>query len=202
MRERTVPTVEDIELVGGRLCLDFANTANWLDGAPIDERLNTYSDLVGWGRRQGLIDRTTEARLNEQARCDAAASEEALVSAVRLRDANWRIFSRTGDATDIAQLNAALALPGPRLSERSAGAVWVPPVGDLGAWLLHPVAASAAELLTSPVRPRVKSCPGDRCGWVFLDGSPSGRRRWCSMATCGNRRKARAHYSRRRAGER
>jgi predicted RNA-binding Zn ribbon-like protein len=31
---------------------------------------------------------------------------------------------------------------------------------------------------------------------MFLDVSKSGRRRWCDMATCGNRAKASAHHAR------
>ncbi|TAL94280.1 MAG: hypothetical protein EPN73_18145 [Paraburkholderia sp.] len=32
------------------------------------------------------------------------------------------------------------------------------------------------------------------CSWLFLDLSRSRSRRWCSMATCGNRAKAQRHY--------
>jgi hypothetical protein len=39
-------------------------------------------------------------------------------------------------------------------------------------------------------------CPGDDCGWVFLDHR--GRRRWCSMQSCGNRAKVSAFAQRRR----
>ena len=46
---------------------------------------------------------------------------------------------------------------------------------------------------------RVRRCPGPSCGWLFLD--TSGRRRWCSMSTCGSRVKMRRLYERRRAGE-
>jgi predicted RNA-binding Zn ribbon-like protein len=46
----------------------------------------------------------------------------------------------------------------------------------------------------------IEQCEGDVCGWLFLDRSPAGRRRWCSMRDCGNRAKARRHYyTRRRA---
>jgi predicted RNA-binding Zn ribbon-like protein len=48
--------------------------------------------------------------------------------------------------------------------------------------------------LTGPSREHVHTCPS--CGWLFLD--PRGRRRWCSMATCGNRAKVRAHAARAR----
>jgi predicted RNA-binding Zn ribbon-like protein len=60
------------------------------------------------------------------------------------------------------------------------------------------VAVDAVTLLGDPQRlSRVRLCPGRNCGWLFLDAS--GRRRWCSMATCGSREKMRRMYARRRA---
>jgi predicted RNA-binding Zn ribbon-like protein len=56
------------------------------------------------------------------------------------------------------------------------------------------VAWAAADLLTSTGT--VAACPGTGCGWLFAD--PRGRRRWCSMALCGNRAKARRHAGRAR----
>jgi predicted RNA-binding Zn ribbon-like protein len=46
---------------------------------------------------------------------------------------------------------------------------------------------------------RLKVCPGRHCGWAFYDHSRNQSGRWCSMAVCGGRAKARAHYRRRRA---
>jgi predicted RNA-binding Zn ribbon-like protein len=61
------------------------------------------------------------------------------------------------------------------------------------------VADAAATLLAEPGRASaVHACPGRGCGWLFLD--PRGRRRWCSMAVCGNRAKARKHAARRDSG--
>jgi predicted RNA-binding Zn ribbon-like protein len=60
------------------------------------------------------------------------------------------------------------------------------------------VAADAVALLADPARiARLHRCPGRDCGWIFLD--ISGRRRWCSMATCGSREKMRRMYERKRA---
>jgi predicted RNA-binding Zn ribbon-like protein len=60
------------------------------------------------------------------------------------------------------------------------------------------VAVDAIALLGDPARlSRVRACPGRNCGWLFLD--TSGRRRWCSMETCGSREKMRRMYERRRA---
>ena len=40
---------------------------------------------------------------------------------------------------------------------------------------------------------RVRRCADPRCGRVFQDETKNGRRRWCDMATCGNRAKAARH---------
>ncbi|WP_312367081.1 CGNR zinc finger domain-containing protein [Ensifer sp.] len=40
-------------------------------------------------------------------------------------------------------------------------------------------------------RGRLHACP--RCGWLFVDTSRGGKRRWCSMQTCGNREKTSRH---------
>jgi predicted RNA-binding Zn ribbon-like protein len=45
---------------------------------------------------------------------------------------------------------------------------------------------------------RLKVCPAEDCGWAFYDHSRNQSGRWCSMAVCGGRAKARAHYRRRR----
>jgi len=66
--------------------------------------------------------------------------------------------------------------------------------------MLWPIVRSAVDLLTSREARRVKVCPGlDDCGWLFLDTSKSGRRRWCSMDSCGSRSKMRRYYARTRA---
>ncbi len=43
---------------------------------------------------------------------------------------------------------------------------------------------------------RIRICANDTCRWIFYDESRAGRRRWCDMATCGNRAKARRHRAR------
>jgi predicted RNA-binding Zn ribbon-like protein len=63
--------------------------------------------------------------------------------------------------------------------------------------MLSPVAWSVAELLMSEDLHRVRECAGPDCGWLFMDTSKNGSRRWCSMETCGNRAKARRHRERR-----
>lgn len=45
---------------------------------------------------------------------------------------------------------------------------------------------------------RLRSCANDECRLFLIDRSKSNHARWCSMAVCGNRLKARRHYERAR----
>ena len=54
-------------------------------------------------------------------------------------------------------------------------------------------AESVAESLIHGELVRVRRCGDPRCPRVFFDSTRNGRRRWCDMATCGNRAKAARH---------
>jgi predicted RNA-binding Zn ribbon-like protein len=45
---------------------------------------------------------------------------------------------------------------------------------------------------------RLRPCANDECRLFLIDRSKAGTARWCSMAVCGNRMKARRHYQRAR----
>jgi predicted RNA-binding Zn ribbon-like protein len=45
---------------------------------------------------------------------------------------------------------------------------------------------------------RLRPCANDECRLFLIDHSKAGAARWCSMAACGNRMKARRHYQRAR----
>ncbi len=52
------------------------------------------------------------------------------------------------------------------------------------------LAERASRLITSEDRARIRACSHPECILLFKDTSKSGKRRWCSMQTCGNRSKA------------
>jgi len=55
---------------------------------------------------------------------------------------------------------------------------------------------AAARLVERADLTRLRECQDDDCGWLFLDGTKNGSRRWCSSADCGNRARAKRHYQR------
>jgi predicted RNA-binding Zn ribbon-like protein len=56
------------------------------------------------------------------------------------------------------------------------------------------LAKQAADLLTGFDPARLKMCSNPECGWMFLDSTRNASRRWCEMAACGNRAKAKRFY--------
>jgi predicted RNA-binding Zn ribbon-like protein len=196
-----------LKLLGGRLSLDFVNTADWHASDHPVEFLKSYSDLVAWSQHVGILpDHQVQRLLKEAARRPVDASA-VLERAIALREAIYRILlasshGRPPQAADLAIFNAELsgALAQSRIVSTAEGFTW----DWAGAkealdQMLWPVMHDAAGLLTSEELDRVGQCADDRCGWLFLDTSRNRSRRWCSMENCGNRAKARRHYERERA---
>ena len=177
--------------ISGHPALDFCNTRAGWDGHGAIEYLAGYEHLVVWAGFVGILRPDQVPVLSQRARGSASAAASVLERAKAFR-ANLYAVLR----------DPACAAAWPAVAEQVAAAAqtlhlhraeetirWeIAPAADLSAPLAA-AAWSAGELLTSPALRRVRACAGAGCGWLFLD--PTGRRRWCVMAACGNREKAR-----------
>ena len=185
--------------IGNHVALDFCNTrAGWGSAQPV-EYLTTYAHLVVSAREAGLVSGVTAGQLLEMAQRDPAGATRVLERARALRDALYAACtdSAAASAWEAVTAEARIAAASSRLDPAApAGARWL--VSD-GAGLDLPVlelARSGGDFLATADLAHVRRCPGTGCGWLFLD--PRGRRRWCTMAVCGNRAKARRHAERAR----
>lgn len=192
-------------LIGGDLCLDFANTRNGHVAPPSHEYLHDYRDLVLWGRHAGVLSLPTSRELLKRAETRPSEAEDTFRKALILRETIFRIFSalsfqRKPAKTDINQLNKIWqdAQRHTQLASSSSGFA-------LG-WNDEPsldhvsrrVAVAAVNLLTSENIGRIRRCSGDHCDWLFVDLSRNHLRRWCSMEECGNRAKMRRRQQRKK----
>lgn len=205
--------------IGGSLCLDFVNTVGGRvrpadgrrvsDGVAevIEDRLPAYEALLRWGTFAGVLTARHAKKLAAAAARRPAAATAVTARTLSLREAMYRIFTAAIRGTsprseDLAIFNRELQtarareviVASPELHrefEQADGAL------DRVLW---PVVTSAAELLTSASLKRVGACPGEACGWLFLDTSRSGRRQWCDMAACGTLAKVRRFRQKQRAG--
>ena len=195
----------DFDLDAGKLCLDFANTADWHASAEPVESLRSYLDLVLWGWAAKLLDENEALELDAAAGEHPQSAEEVYERAIELREALYRIFSQTVShespaQADLGILNAALreAMPHLKLSGGADGFIlqWEKS-GEALDRMLWPVIQSAVDVLTLDESDRLGECADDRgCGFLFYDTSRNRSRRWCSMDSCGNRAKAMRHYGR------
>jgi predicted RNA-binding Zn ribbon-like protein len=200
--------ITDLKRIGGALCLDFANTTGWRPEPGDEERLRDYEDLVVWAERGGILTSIESRGLRRLGAADADKASAVHLRAVALREAVYRIFSAVADgapvgADDVALLNREVnaTLRHLRLAPLGDGFAWAWPREGSLELPLWEVARSAAELLVSPDLARVRECSGERCDWLFLDKSKNRSRRWCDMANCGNRAKAKRNYARRKGLE-
>jgi len=158
----------------------FVNT---LDMEPGTEALQDPGALRDWLVAKDLMDAAQPA------------GEDDLKNAIALREAMRSVIGGNSGArvypVDLATLNEAAAASRlrmrfggdgrPRLEPESSG-----PVGAMGRLVAALYAAMQSEEWD-----RLKLCGSGTCRWAFYDRSKNHSSRWCTMASCGNRAKAR-----------
>ena len=174
--------------LGGRPALDFVNTRRerWRRDV---ECLLSVDEVVQWLVQAGLLPQPMRAPASVLG--EARELREAIDAGVRAA-----VDGSAPDPAALALIDDWLALAGSRpalvaggdgrpvLTERARAHS---PRRALGT-----VAYDAARMLGTPAeRERVRICGSGTCSARFYDRSPAARRRWCSMALCGNQAKAR-----------
>lgn len=185
--------------VGERLWLDFVNSEH---GVRRFEALRDFETLVRWLETASVLDAERASGIRRRAQAQPAGAAAALVDARRVR-AGLRSLAERGPSSERVRAEGLVEIN--RVLGRSAGTRRVElrtdgtflrsfvPVGDAFAGLVIPIVESAADALILGELSRVRRCADPRCQRVFFDNTKNGRRRWCDMATCGNRAKAARH---------
>lgn len=181
-------------LVAGALCLDFANTGFARATVAPGNKLTRPDNLAAFAFQTRLC-AEHDARTMLSHMGEAAA--DILARAIDLREAVYRIFRKLGEdhapaPDDLALVKAVHveALRSARLAPDGAGRCWVwPPNAPAAALLFGHVTGSALDLMRDGQPSRIRACPRQDCGFLFVDTSKAGRRRWCEMEICGNRAK-------------
>jgi predicted RNA-binding Zn ribbon-like protein len=175
--------------------LEFLNTLD-LDDGQLIEHFSEPEDAGTW-----FID---HALVHPEARRHWTRSDLDQVRTVRgaLRDVVEAVVEhRPPQSGSVDLVNSTLEARRPSRLELDGSAVRIghrhaeTPVNDA----LAVIAEAIVDELASGRPERFRVCANDSCRWTFFDSSPTGRRRWCDMATCGNRAKAARHRAKARA---
>jgi len=173
------------KLVGGRPSLDLVNTISWPGSQRAHDWLDSVDNLQKWARAIGvpaLRARPADLQAVIALRADLTAVLRPLASDAKparkaVEDLNRRI----------EQASLRRAIDPVTLAWK-----WKPAEQAIDAFA--PVIMDAAELITAGKHDRLRHCPA--CDWLFEDQTRNGQRRWCDMADCGSRDKARRYYRR------
>lgn len=194
--------IAKIQFDGGTLCLDFANTVHHRKKDPMPDYLHHILDLIAWAKQIQLIDTDRQALLNLKANDSNKESNHFFKESIKLREVLYQIFyalsmGKPVGQTELKKFNNflqkhyATACIYEQQGKYQQG--WNLPA-DSFLQITAPIVKDAYLLLSSDKLNRIKECPS--CGWLFLDSSKNGKRRWCSMKSCGSSVKALDWYHR------
>ncbi len=199
--------IDGLELDGGILCLDFANTVSDRDDVPVTDYIKNFGDLLYWATEKVDIISEKECKVIEKkATAEPAMALHFYKEAIELRELVHRIFLQVAKkehitAAYLREFNEAMKkyLLHLHLAQKGSSfeEVWDWEPGNFYQ-ITAPIIKTAHELLLSDKLARVKECCSEHCGWLFLDTSKNGKRRWCSMDSCGSNDKAIKYYYRKK----
>jgi predicted RNA-binding Zn ribbon-like protein len=181
-------------MLGDHPALDILNTVARVDAELVDS-LQSDRDVLRWLARAGWPVENDLAHRRSSSLLETARSLRATIRTLIEK-------RKAGKRTDPGALNAFLAearchleLVSNRDGSLDLKRQWKRRTAEQ---VLAPLAESAADLLTTGDFSLVKRCENGACVLWFYDRTRSHHRRWCSMATCGNRHKVAAFRKRRR----
>jgi predicted RNA-binding Zn ribbon-like protein len=184
----------EIDLAGA---LEFVNTLD-LDDGQLVEHLVEPSDAADWFREHRLVHE------RDSHHWTSADLDRARAVRAALRDVIDAVVTRRTPAVESLRVVNEVLDGGPRPQlelQDDAIRIGHRHVASPASEALVPIAEAIVDELAAGRPDRFRVCANDRCQWAFFDASPTGRRRWCDMATCGNRAKAARHRARVRAAE-
>jgi predicted RNA-binding Zn ribbon-like protein len=174
--------------VAGHRALEFCNTMALWDRPDAHEYLTDHTAAVIWGREHRLLTSSEAQTL----RALPVARQRNLLGRLRTLRAGVYYAAVAGEPLDAVAPFVAQAVARARYRrEDGVQRLAVPPAPTM---LLDRIALDVHRLLEQYGTDAVGLCASEACGWVFLD--PTHRRRWCSMAVCGNRAKVRRYHQR------
>lgn len=195
----------EFEYIGGDPVMDFHNTIAWPRGRKSNERLRDMVDFIRWAAAAAVITEREARRLRSVATRNYSRASAIVVDARRVRDVFHQLLmsiahETTPDAQALEELNRRQikAIGAFEMKWHDGRIRWVPRDDPRMTTILDRVVWRAGELLGSSEVKRIRRCANPDCGWLFLDRSKNGTRRWCSMRECGDRAKSKRYYQRER----
>jgi predicted RNA-binding Zn ribbon-like protein len=180
----------NFQFIGGNLAIDFANTVVAFDGKQFD-LISSPEKLLAWFNAAKM---PLEKKLTPAEYSTAITLRNTIRSVLQDHyKGNQPSPEKISCINDhlIAKRQATLKI----LGDGSFTLTSQPQTWQANRAFAE-ITYEITEVLVNASRASLKMCAANDCILYFRDISRSGRRRWCSMETCGNRAKVAAHYQR------
>jgi predicted RNA-binding Zn ribbon-like protein len=176
--------------IAGDIALDLVNTVSWRGTDHETDHLMSAEDIVTWAREADLVDHDFDLAAGE--------SEILFKRILALRSAIGEAGAAIAHGKDVPTyaLNAIRDLAAEALQAAEVRGVPATLKFTGVNKIVGAIAWSALDLFRGDELSRLKQCPPDDCHWLFIDRTKNGSRRWCDMATCGNRAKKQTYRKR------
>jgi len=194
-------TRQDFVFIGDNLALDYANTQRVRDNQLVDQ-IEDYAALVSWLAQAHVLNpaQTKTALRRGRSTAGKRVHDQSYILRAALRVmAESIVATRPVPQSSLDAINEVLRHGATYVQvERRRGGFEKRAHADRteAVQLLTPIAEAAVDLLCQGNLSLVKKCDNPHCILYFYDTTKNHARRWCSMAGCGNRMKAAAHYRR------
>ncbi len=184
----------DFRFRSGRLCLNFVASVGDRAHTAFD-RWRNESDFERWCLESGLL--SAKISITPMQLVEARELREAIYDTVQCG-----LHSRTPKKTTLGVLNKHAAHPSliPYLSKIGQPPTWNSATPFKA--VLSMVARDAIDLLSGTQLHRIRECADEHCSILFIDSSRPGKRRWCAMNGCGNKKKKAAYRMRQKSLDR
>ncbi|WP_373086510.1 CGNR zinc finger domain-containing protein [Sneathiella sp.] len=198
-----VVNTEGYYTLGGRLALDFANSRERI-GRELDG-LASFEDLLTFLKSHKLLHEDEASELHMFLFQNPTRCQQVVETILNLRAGFCQVLTDLAAGWPVnpdflEEINSRLEgfKSYLRLEPTDSGGMELKTIIDEDGpeKLVFPILRDIADFLGSDHVEKTKTCASDDCNLYFINLSRNGRRRWCSMATCGNRAKVNAYLKR------
>ncbi len=195
----TADEMDKLQFDGGCIAFDFTNTVNTRKHSAYKDYINSFQNLLLWSEKVKLLDADRLAAIHEIV--DSASGTKAFEYAIYAREVLHGIFApiannNTPQPAIIEKFNGLISRSlchAKFETEDFPNSLSFHQNNAFADEIIDTIVKSAFDVLTSEnFKDKIKECPG--CGWLFLDKSKNGKRRWCDMQACGSNDKALRYY--------
>lgn len=198
-------SIANLQLDGGCPVFDFTNTISNRNDPDYFDYLTKYEDFIQWIDKVGLLSKGKLNAIIAFSKHHPRKSTDVFKQVMEARETTFKLFSSLAKNHKAERetlesfnhfLSEALSNMQVELGRTEIATSFNISEKTILKEPLYLLIKNAFDILSTQHFERIKECPA--CGWLFLDTTKNGKRRWCNMQVCGSNDKARRYYHRKK----